>query len=61
VTVDGSEVTLQGTINSLMAISLARALVSNIAGVGRVQVGLRVQPPRRSYETAPTPVRNIAQ
>jgi hypothetical protein len=44
ITVDGSEVTLAGTINSLIAISLARALASNVPGVGRVQVQLRVQP-----------------
>jgi hypothetical protein len=35
-----------------MAISLARALVSNIAGVSRVQVQLRVQPVPRTYEGA---------
>jgi hypothetical protein len=53
VTVDDSEVTLEGTINSLMAISLAKALVSNIAGVSRVQVRLRVQAPPHTYETRP--------
>jgi osmotically-inducible protein OsmY len=47
VTVEGSEVMLGGTINSLMAISLAQALVSNVAGVSRVQVRLRVQQARR--------------
>jgi hypothetical protein len=54
VTVDGSEVTLEGTIYSLIAIALARALASNIAGVGRVQVRLRVQAAPRTYETAAT-------
>jgi hypothetical protein len=53
VTVDDSEVTLEGTINSLMAISLAKALVSNIAGVSRVQVRLRVHAEPRTYETRP--------
>jgi hypothetical protein len=43
VTVDGSEVTLTGTINSLIAIALAKALTSNVPGVSRVQVQLRVQ------------------
>ncbi len=57
VTVDGSEVTLDGTINSLIGISLARALASNVPGVGRVQVQLRVLPAVRSYETASGPVR----
>jgi hypothetical protein len=50
VTVDGSEVMLDGTINSLMGISLAQALCSNVAGIGRVQVRLRVQPNPRRYE-----------
>jgi hypothetical protein len=61
VTVDDSEVTLEGTINSLMAISLAQALVSNIAGVSRVQVRLRVLQTPRTYETAATPVRTLAE
>jgi hypothetical protein len=56
VTVDGSEVTLAGTINSLIAISLAQALASNISGVSRVQVRLRVRPATHTYETAGTPV-----
>jgi len=48
ITVDGGEVTLAGTINSLIAISLARAMAFNVAGVSRVQVQLRVlQSPRR--------------
>lgn len=50
ITVDGPEVTLGGTINSLIAISLARALASSVPGVSRVQVQLRVQP--RNPETA---------
>ena len=57
VTVDGSEVTLDGTINSLIAISLAKALASNVPGVGRVQVQLRVPPTARPYETASGPGR----
>jgi BON domain len=52
ITVDGSEVTLDGTINSLIAIALAKALVSNVAGVGRVQIQLRVEQTPRSGETA---------
>jgi osmotically-inducible protein OsmY len=59
VTVDGSEVTLTGTINSLIAISLAQALTSNVPGVGRVQVRLRVRPATRTYETAGTVVHKI--
>jgi hypothetical protein len=47
IAVDGSTVTLTGTINSLIAISLAQALVGNVPGVGRVQVQLRIrQAPR---------------
>jgi osmotically-inducible protein OsmY len=52
VTVDSSEVTLSGTINSLIAISLAQALATNVPGVSRVQVRLRVRPATRTYETA---------
>ena len=59
VSVDGSEVTLDGTINSLIAISLAQALAADIAGVGRVQVHLRVQPAAAVHETAAGPVRRI--
>jgi hypothetical protein len=44
ISVDGIEVTLDGTINSLIAVALAQALVTNVPGVGRVQVRLRVQP-----------------
>ena len=51
ITVDGSEVTLDGTINSLIAISLAKALAGGVPGVGRVQVQLRVQPTPRNYDT----------
>jgi osmotically-inducible protein OsmY len=47
VAVDGTEVTLTGTINSLIAISLAQALASNVPGVSRAQVQLRVQPASR--------------
>ena len=54
IAVDGAEVTLEGTINSLIAISLAKALVSNVPGVSRVQVLLRVQPAARSYDAMPT-------
>lgn len=61
VTVDGSEVTLAGTINSLIAVSLARALASNVPGVGRVQVRLRVHSPSRVYETSGGPVRKIEE
>lgn len=61
ITVDGGEVTLAGTINSLMAIALARALTSNVPGVSRVQVQLRVQRAPRVYETAGAPVYKIAE
>ena len=47
-------VTLSGTINSLIAIPLARALVSNIAGVRRVETQLRLARAARSYDP-PTP------
>jgi hypothetical protein len=53
ITVDGSEVTLTGTINSLIAISLARALTTNVPGVSRVQVQLRVQQAPRGHQTVP--------
>jgi hypothetical protein len=53
ITVDGSEVTLEGTINSLIAISLVRALTTNVPGVSRVQVRLRVQPAPRGYQVVP--------
>jgi hypothetical protein len=46
ISVDGSEVTLDGTINSLIAVSIAQALVSNVPGVSRVHVQLRVVSPR---------------
>lgn len=52
ITIDGSDVTLEGTINSLIAVALSKALASNVPGVGRVQVQLRVQQAPRSYETA---------
>jgi hypothetical protein len=44
VAVTGSEVTLEGTIDSLIAISLARALIENTAGVSRVHLRLKVRP-----------------
>jgi hypothetical protein len=50
--VDGSEVTLDGSINSLIAVSIAQSLVSNVPGVSRVQVQLRVAPPRGSQTAA---------
>ena len=53
ITVDDSEVRLDGTINSLIAISLAKALVSNVPGVGRVQVQLRVRPAGRGNALLP--------
>jgi hypothetical protein len=49
----GSEVTLAGTINSLIAVALAKAVASNVPGVGRVQVQLRVQPAPRGYVMVP--------
>ena len=59
VSVEGSEVTLDGTINSLIAISLAQALATNVPGVSRVQGRLRVRPATRTYETAGTVVHKI--
>jgi hypothetical protein len=53
ISVDGSQVTLEGTINSLMAVSLARALTTNVPGVSRVQVQLRVEPAPRDYRMVP--------
>jgi hypothetical protein len=61
ITVDGTEVTLDGTINSLIAISLAQALASNVPGVGRVQVQLRVRQTPRSYEPPADPARKIEE
>ena len=52
ITADDGEVTLAGTINSLIAISLARALALGVPGVSRVQVQLRVEHMPRSYEPA---------
>jgi hypothetical protein len=52
ITVDDGEVTLEGTINSLIAISLARALAVNVPGVSRVQVQLRVHQAPRRYATS---------
>jgi osmotically-inducible protein OsmY len=53
VAVDGADVTLDGTINSLFAVSVARSLASQVPGVGRVQVQLQVRPAPRGYEMAP--------
>lgn len=61
ITVDGAEVTLDGTINSLIAISLARALVSNIPGVARVQVQLRVHPAPKTYGAGGASVHKIEE
>lgn len=49
ISVSGSEVTLDGTINSLIAVSMAQSIVSNTPGVSRALVQLRVVP---SPETA---------
>jgi hypothetical protein len=48
IAVEGSEVTLDGTINSLTARALAQALCSNVEGVGRIQLRLRVQGPAQT-------------
>lgn len=56
VSVADTEVTLDGTINSLIAISLAQSLAANVAGVSRVQVRLRVKPAHHTYEPEPVPV-----
>jgi BON domain len=52
ITVDDSEVTLDGTINSLIAVSLARALALNVPGVSRAQVRLRVVQAPKRYATS---------
>ena len=61
ITVDGAEVRLEGTINSLIAISLAKALVSNDPGVGRVEVQLRVQQRPHVYDAPEPPVYKVAE
>lgn len=61
ITVDGAEVTLDGTINSLIAISLATALTGNVPGVSRVQVQLKVQPAAKTYELGDAAVRKIEE
>jgi hypothetical protein len=53
ISVDGSEVTLDGTIDTLFAVSVAKSLTSNVPGVSRVQVQLRVQPTPHGYEIGP--------
>jgi hypothetical protein len=60
ITVDDTRVLLEGTVNSLMAISLAKALTNGIPGVGRVEVRLRVELPPRVYEAAATPLYKVA-
>jgi osmotically-inducible protein OsmY len=52
ISVDGSEVTLEGTINSLIAVSIAQSLVSNTPGVSRVHLQLRVAPPQGTQAAA---------
>jgi osmotically-inducible protein OsmY len=47
---EGGAVTLAGTINSLIAIAIAKALVSNIGGVSRVETQLRVARPAHRYD-----------
>jgi len=61
VTVEGSEVTLDGTINSLIAISLAQALCLNTPGVSRAHVHLRVRPRPRVYESPAAPAYKIGE
>jgi hypothetical protein len=53
VTMRDDEVTLDGTINSLIAVSMARAIAENTAGVHRVQMQLKVRPAARRWETVP--------
>src|SRR5665213_826846 len=53
VLVEGSTVTLDGTVDSLFAVSVAKSLASNVPGVSRVQAELRVVPTLRSYAVAP--------
>jgi BON domain len=53
ISVDGSEVRLDGTINSLIAIAMAKALASNVPGVSRVEVRLRVQTAPRNQARVP--------
>jgi hypothetical protein len=61
ISVNGSEVVLEGTINSLFAIAAARALTTNVPGVSRVQVSLRAPAVPRVYETAAAPIRKVAE
>jgi len=61
ITVDGTDVRLEGTVDSLIAISLARALASNVQSVGRVEVQLRVQPRPHAYDVAEPPVSKVAE
>jgi hypothetical protein len=53
ISVDGSEVILEGTIDSLFGISVAQALATNVPGVSRAQVRLRVAPAPRDYVMVP--------
>src|ERR1700683_4043424 len=53
--VEGSEVMLQGTIDSQMGISIARALCSNVPGVRSVQVRVHVQRTPRGIEGSAVP------
>ncbi|HVH80185.1 MAG TPA: BON domain-containing protein [Stellaceae bacterium] len=59
VSVDSSEVTLAGTVASLIQVSLARALAENVPGVSRVQTQLRVQPRPHDYEASSGPVYKV--
>ncbi|MBV8778723.1 MAG: BON domain-containing protein [Alphaproteobacteria bacterium] len=53
VTVEAAEVTLAGSVDTLFAVSVARALAANVSGVRRVQAELRVErAPAPPYVTA---------
>lgn len=55
ISVDGAEVTLDGTLTSLIGIviALAKALPDSSPGAGRLQVRLRVRPVTRGFATEP--------
>jgi hypothetical protein len=54
VVVDGSDVTLEGLVDGLFAVSVARSLAANVAGVRRVETQLKVRPAPRELPAAET-------
>ena len=53
VSVAASEVTLDGTVDTPFAVSVAKSLASNVSGVGRVVSQLQVKPAPRGYAMVP--------